>query len=75
MTWLRKIDEALGWLLRHLAVVVVAACTLGLLASVALIVAGFFRISPFLALGAVGVVAVLLYLARNTEGGGPYEPW
>lgn len=74
MTWLRKIDEALGWLFRVLAVVVLVACALGLLASVALIVAGLFNISPFLALGAVGVVSLLFYLARNTEGGSPTEP-
>ncbi|QKG24753.1 hypothetical protein [Actinomadura verrucosospora] len=74
MTWLRRIDEALGWLLRRLVVIVVVAGALGLLVSVALIVAGLFRISPLIALGAVGVVALLFYVARNTEGGGPYEP-
>lgn len=74
MTWLRKIDEALGRLVRALAVVVVAAGALGLLASVALIVAGLFKISPFLSLGAVGVVSLLFYLARNTEGRPPTEP-
>jgi hypothetical protein len=74
MTWLRKIDEALGRLFRVLAVVVLIAGALALLASVALIVAGLFRISPFIALGAVGVVSVLLYVARNTEGGPPTEP-
>ncbi|MWA07247.1 hypothetical protein F8568_044340 [Actinomadura sp. LD22] len=74
MTWLRKLDEGLGWLLHRLAVVVVAACALGLLASVVLIVAGLLRISPFHALGGVGVVSLLFYTARNTEGGGPDEP-
>jgi hypothetical protein len=74
MTWLRKIDEALGRLFRVLAVVVLIAGALGLLASVALIVAGLFRISPFIALGAVGVLSLLLYVARNTEGGSPTEP-
>ncbi|MGI5200327.1 hypothetical protein ACQEU6_01755 [Spirillospora sp. CA-108201] len=74
MTRLQRADEALGVLLRWLAVTVVVACALGLLASVALIMAGLLRTSPAVTLGAAALIASLYALARLPGRGRSLPP-